>query len=47
MGVIVWRIILLGRIRTTRKHEYVGLIINYVKKMTTGGFNKVIMGIHI
>ena len=49
-GGIVWnyvRIILLVKIRITKQLYYVDLIINYLKKMSVGIFDRAYMGIHI
>ena len=44
---ILWRIILLVKIRITKQLYYVDLIINYLKKMSVGIFDRAYMGIHI
>ena len=44
---VLWKIILLERRRSTNKLDYMDLIINYLKEIRVGGFERAYMDIHI
>ena len=44
---IVWRIMLLVKIRINKQLDYVDFIINYLKNRRMGGFKREYMGINI